>query len=250
MSHETPQPSHHDPEPGNRARGREPILNGPPPWGVGVFGLAILLVHLLVPLGSDPAGIRLAADLAFIPARVTGADGAPPYGGVLEILRALVTHQFLHAGWIHLMMNTLMLISVGPVAERGLGAGAAGAGRFLAFILACGIGGAFGFWLVNPDLVGFMMGASGGLSGVFAGYIWLALARSRHDPRLRRAAFEAGVVFLVLNVGLAAAARFGGVVPIAWESHLFGFLTGLVLYPLFAGLSWREALWTITGRAP
>lgn len=228
-------------------RSREPILNGPPPWGVGVLGLSTLLVHLFWPVGVHPDGARMAFDWAFIPARVTGAEGIPPYTGILELLRVLITHQFLHAGWIHLMMNTLLLVSVGPVAERGLGTGAAGAMRFIGFTLACGVGGALGFWLLNRDVVTIMLGASGAFSGVFAGYVWTALARSRIDPRLRGAAFQAALVFLALNVGLAALARVTGTIPIAWESHLFGFLTGLVIYPFAAGARAGEVAGLLRG---
>jgi membrane associated rhomboid family serine protease len=247
---EPPRPDPRKPDPPKPGPPRpEPILTGALPWGVGLYGLVILLVHLVYPPLGRAANIQLLADLAFVPARVSGADGAPPYGGLAEIARVMVTHQLLHAGWTHLAMNTLMLVSVGPVVERGFGPGAAQAAvRFIGFALVCGAGGAMGFWLIDPDLVTVMLGASGALSGVFAGFVWLALARARHDPRLRRAAFEAGLVFLALNVGLAAAARIWNVVPIAWESHLFGFLAGMIVYPLFAGLSWREALHILLGR--
>jgi membrane associated rhomboid family serine protease len=40
-----------------------------------------------------------------------------------------------------------------------------------------------------------------------------------------------GFVFLAVNVALAALARFTGVLPIAWEAHLGGFVAGVLLYP-------------------
>lgn len=230
------------------AGGREPILNGPPPWGVGAFGLVIVLVYLLFPAGVPGRSASLAFDYGFVPARVGGTDGVAPYGSPLEILRALITYQFLHAGWVHLAMNTMLLVAVGPVAERGLGTGRTGAGRFVVFTLLCGIGGALGFWLLNQHMVTYLIGASGAFSGVFAGFIWTALARAFERPELRQEALSSGLVFLGLNVGLAALARVSGTIPIAWESHLFGFLTGLVIYPFVAGAGWQQALALLRGR--
>jgi membrane associated rhomboid family serine protease len=46
-------------------------------------------------------------------------------------------------------------------------------------------------------------------------------------------------VFLLINVGLAWVGRALNIVPIAWESHLGGFLGGLVLYPLIARVGRR-----------
>lgn len=234
--------------PSTPAGGRQPILNGPPPWGVGVFGVAILLVYLLFPFGLTEQGMRLAFDFGFVPARVSGVEGVPSYGSPMGVLTALITHQFLHAGWVHLAMNTMLLVAVGPVAERGLGTGATGAVRFVVFTLLCGVGGALGFWLLNQHMMTFLVGASGAFSGVFAGFIWTALARAFERPELRREALTSGLVFLGLNVGLAALARGTGVIPIAWESHLFGFLTGLAIYPFVAGASWRQVLTLLRGR--
>jgi membrane associated rhomboid family serine protease len=43
---------------------------------------------------------------------------------------------------------------------------------------------------------------------------------------------RAGAYFLAANVGLAAVARMSGVLPIAWEAHLGGFIAGALCYPL------------------
>ena len=47
----------------------------------------------------------------------------------------LITHQFLHAGFFHIIFNMLALLSIGPFVERFLGSK-----KFLPFYLLCGLG--------------------------------------------------------------------------------------------------------------
>lgn len=78
----------------------------------------------------------------------------------------LVTYQFLHGGLWHLLFNMLWLYFVGPALERHWGAR-----KFLRFYLGCGIaGGLFYLLLVGVGFlrIGWMVGASGSILGVFA----------------------------------------------------------------------------------
>jgi len=54
-----------------------------------------------------------------------------PYFGLYQI----ITHQFLHAGWLHLLFNMFALITIGPIVEKNVGSR-----KFLLFYLHCGIG--------------------------------------------------------------------------------------------------------------
>lgn len=76
----------------------------------------------------------------------------------------VITFQFLHANVMHLVLNMLGLLFLGPVLER-----AWGSQRFLVFYLTCGLVG--GMFYTLATLVGFLgvgtlIGASGGVLGL------------------------------------------------------------------------------------
>lgn len=80
----------------------------------------------------------------------------------------LVTYQFLHADFFHLLFNMIGLYFFGPMMERWWGSK-----RFLAFYLLCGVCGALpmvalGYADVIPIQAG-LVGASGALYGILIG---------------------------------------------------------------------------------
>jgi membrane associated rhomboid family serine protease len=84
---------------------------------------------------------------------------------VLEVWR-LITYQFLHASFWHILFNMLGLFFLGPTVERHWGSK-----RFLRFYLLCGaMGGIFYTFLssVHPSLAGTLVGASGAILGLLA----------------------------------------------------------------------------------
>lgn len=77
----------------------------------------------------------------------------------------LLSHMFLHGGFMHLFFNMLWLVFMGPMIERMFGEK-----KFLFFYIVCGIGAAL-FYLVTqyytaPNHSYSMLGASGAVSGV------------------------------------------------------------------------------------
>ena len=162
-----------------------------------------------------------------------------------------IGYQFLHSGWFHVSMNCGMLLQAGPIAEISLIKGGdlinysalkempsqkANLARatfwFVLYYIICGIGAAIGFMLVNHEPYVLLMGASGSISGVFAGFLIGAYKMVRDGRKILRLLSGSALVFLVLNVGGAFVARLSNTIPIAWEAHLFGFVTGLIFYPL------------------
>lgn len=221
--------------------GREPFFRHVP---VGVASLTgvILAVHgalMLAPQWVDNVAWGAGA---IIPSRLEGGEFA--YTSWVSAAFPFLAHQFLHAGLVHLFMNLALLVQVGPLAEQGLARRAAPALRFVLFFLCCGVAGALGYLAINPHSEGVMVGASGAISGVFAGYLWAAIGLAPAGRAVLKPVLVSGGVFLAVNVGLAAVARVTGVVPIAWESHLAGFVAGLALYPVFARLGPLRQAWT------
>ncbi|MBU6372619.1 MAG: rhomboid family intramembrane serine protease [Alphaproteobacteria bacterium] len=195
------------------------------------LALALVLAHVarLFLAPADEAGLTLA--LAVIPGRYD--PGIDAYPSLAAAVAPLVLHVFLHAGWLHLVMNLIVFLSAADLVADRMEAQEPGGVRFLALFFGSAIGGAATYIWFNPHAMIPAVGASGAICGLFAAYLmamradWRAAVR---DPEVRRAAFW----FLAINVGLAAAARYGGVLPIAWEAHLGGFIAGALLFPLLA----------------
>jgi membrane associated rhomboid family serine protease len=72
----------------------------------------------------------------------------------------LITYQFLHGGFLHILCNMLGLISIGPYVEDYLGSK-----KFIIYYLICGVGsGLLHMLMVNSSVP--LVGASGSLYGI------------------------------------------------------------------------------------
>jgi hypothetical protein len=60
-------------------------------------------------------------------------------------IEGLFTHILLHGSWLHLFLNTTALLAFGAPVARLFGSGAAGALRFSAYFLLCGVMGGLAF---------------------------------------------------------------------------------------------------------
>lgn len=217
-----------------------PIFNAPAAvsW-MAVFTIACHVVFLFLP---PAAQIRVAWYGAVSPHKLLSGEG-----GVVVALAPLVGHMLLHGGWLHLFFNMIWLMAFGaPVArrldaERPVGAGSASF-VFIGFYLACGVAGALSYVALHPDAKTLLIGASGGVSGLLGGLVRFAFRPAYASPaefsRLTdRPVLAWSGAIIALN-GLAAvfgSGLFGGDgSAIAWESHIGGYLFGLLAFPVFA----------------
>jgi membrane associated rhomboid family serine protease len=165
----------------------------------------------------------------FIPARVTGAalpDALPAW--VTPVSATLI-----HAGFLHLVMNMMMLIICGRFVE-----GVIGGGESLLLYLVGAYAAAAAQWAIGPGSTLPMVGASGAISATVGAYaVFFSRAQVKaigpFSPFVVRVVWlAAGWIFLQSLFGLAFA---GGQIAIA--AHIGGFLAGLILArPL---LIWR-----------
>ncbi len=208
------------PKPANDGPHRHPPMFNIPPltlYTLGVF-VAVHVVFMVLPAGLQQVwGYRL----AFVPARY-----ADPANLDIWAFLAPLTHMFLHGGFMHIAMNSLMMLAFGAGAERMLGAKKAAA----LFILT-GIAGAlaqlaFGWGSPIP-----MIGASGALSGLFAA-LCIRLQQSGMMPAGRFGIWGIAAIWIGLSLFTAYVGGAIGIGDVAWAAHAGGFLAGIGLMKL------------------
>jgi membrane associated rhomboid family serine protease len=162
------------------------------------------------------------AELTHSIARIRGADPVP------EPL-TLITYQFLHAGWMHLISNMLFLWVFADNVEDAFGHGA-----FLFFYLLSGIAGGMLHSIMMPSSPAPLIGASGAVSGVLAAYlllyprarIWILLFL-RFPIRLPGMWVLGGWAVLQLVSMLVTTSD--ETIDVAWWAHIGGFCAGLAM---------------------
>lgn len=146
----------------------------------------------------------------------------------------LITYQFLHAGWGHLIFNMLFLYIFGDNMESSFGPK-----YYLLFYLTCGVGAALSEVFFDPNFglngPGLLVGASGSISGLLGAY-------ALRYPRAKLLTWIAFIFFVeiraiwFIGVWLAMQFLFEFMSPdgnTAYIAHIGGFITGLVLYSIY-----------------
>jgi membrane associated rhomboid family serine protease len=155
----------------------------------------------------------------------------------LDTFAPLITHMFLHGGWLHLIGNVLYLWIFGDNVEDRFGSA-----QYLVFYLLCGIVAAIGQGLIAP---GPMVGASGAIAGVLGAY--LVLSPTARVSTLVFLGFFITIVelpalivigmFIVLQIleGIAElrVAGHAAAQQVAYFAHICGFAAGLLLLVFF-----------------
>ncbi|KAA9382076.1 rhomboid family intramembrane serine protease [Microbispora cellulosiformans] len=129
-------------------------------------------------------------------------------------LPGILFAPFLHAGFAHLMANSVPLLILGFVAAiRGIG-------RFLAASLIVILVSGMGVWLTSPPDT-LTIGASGLVFGYF-GYV---VARGLFDRRALDIVLGVVVAVLYYSILWGALPTQPGV---SWQGHLFGLIGGVI----------------------
>lgn len=201
---------------------REPIVNLPAPilW-VLLITVAMHILRLILPPAWEN---ELVVALVLIPLRYSDQ--------VMFELSALIPplgHVLVHWDWMHLLMNMMGLIIFGTALTRWRGTW-----QFFLVYGAGAIGGAVFYLLVSQPEMELVAGASSAISALIGSFLWLLRdSQAAMGRRFNILALAAGWVVISLVFDLVIA---GGPadepIPIAWEAHLGGFFTGLLLIPL------------------
>ncbi len=217
------------------------------PRVVLVLFALMLLMQVIMSFASEQTIECLLLYFALIPARYHPALSFIYPGGMYAGIWTFVTYLFLHGGWLHLGINAFIMLAFGSVLARRFGAM-----RFLLFSMLAGIGaGAVHLWSYWGDQAP-LIGASGAISGQIAGTVRLMFGRGgpmgavrlSNRPEIRAQSLlevftnPRALAFLAIWNGVTVIAGMGGVMApeganIAWEAHLGGFVTGMLLFGLF-----------------
>ena len=155
--------------------------------------------------------------------------------GDLSALTPIYTSMFSHGGIGHLLGNMLFLYLYGDNVEDAMGKI-----RFPLFYLTCGTAAALAQAYVDPGSSIAMVGASGAISGVIAGYLLLY-------PRANVRVFYWFFIFIgvwlvpawvvlglwIVEQMIALPASMKAAGGVAVMAHLGGFAAGLLLTPFF-----------------
>jgi membrane associated rhomboid family serine protease len=166
----------------------------------GLILVAAMVAVMWVLEAVDALGAHLEGD-GIHPRDVEGLDG-------------VVFAPFLHAGWAHLIGNTIPFLILGFVIALG------GLARTAAVTVIVALTAGLGTWLIGPAHTNHI-----GASGVVFGFATYLIARGIFSRRP-----------LHLAVGLVVLAVYGttlafALVPtpgISWQGHLFGAIGGVL----------------------
>ncbi len=143
----------------------------------------------------------------------------------------LVMPMFLHIGWLHITLNMLSLIVIGPMLERVYGYG-----RFSVIYVGSGIASSFVTMMFSRDVAA---GASGAICGVAAAMVITGWLHNEVVPLRWKPAFGNWMIVLILLTlasglvlprvldnwghagGLAAGALLALVIPPPGREHVF-----------------------------
>ncbi|HVL53192.1 MAG TPA: rhomboid family intramembrane serine protease [Vitreimonas sp.] len=185
----------------------------------------------LLTTGGQPALDSFLRDHGVVPAEVTRVANSGQL--VSEPVLDLVTSQFLHVGWLHLLANMLYLWIFGNNIEDRIGRPG-----FLVFYLVGGVVAAGAQVLIDPGSSIPIVGASGAIAATLGAYLVL-FPRARilslvflgffyqliQVPALLVLGFWF-VLQLIDGVASLGATAEGGV---AFFAHIGGFVAGLVV---------------------
>lgn len=185
------------------------------------LSLAIIAVFVLQNILSGPSWTWLMSSLAFVSTSFwpPGAD-LPALAG----LPSLVTYAFLHADFMHILLNLGFLLAFGSFVER-----LTGALPFLViFVVTAALGALAEFWFRGSEPL-VLIGASGAVYGMTGAALRYMFASGIAELRRRALIFTALFMGLNLIFGVSGLGDFLAGAQIGWKAHAAGFVAGILL---------------------
>lgn len=182
--------------------------------------IILLIVHIIKSfLLTEQQALEVVYRFGFTPAVFTSGNALDVFA-----LATPLTSLFIHEGWMHIAFNILMLLVMGVLFERQLGAR-----NTIKVYFMCGIIGDLLYFTLSPFSTVPVIGASGAITGLFA-FSFLMIQDfgvNGHAPQKNKTTSFI-LIWLAIIVG------FGLLSPnTAWQAHLGGFFAGLGIYQLW-----------------
>lgn len=166
-----------------------------------------------------------------IPMRLFDPAWAAANGFPDGAIYTLVTYMFLHAGWLHVIMNMWMLWIFADNIED-----VTGHIGFALFYLLCGVLAGLIHLVFNAGGYVPIIGASGGVAGVMGAYFVL-FPHGRVTTLVFIFVYQLpAMIFLGIWFGVQILSGIGtpsGSSGVAWWAHVGGFVVGMALIRLF-----------------
>ncbi len=194
------------------------------------INIIVFFYTQLIAGGIDKS--TLATSLGAIPALITNDKTLPVNMYLIPEFFTLITYQFLHAGWMHIIANLAFIWVFADNVEDAFGHIG-----FLFFYLFCGIVAALAHTLAGPSSQSPLIGASGAVSGIMAAYlvlfpkarIWVLMFLKIPIPIPAWAALIGWFIFQIFS---SFQPQDKGV-AVAWWAHIGGFLVGAAVAWIF-----------------
>ena len=221
-----------------------PIINAP--WPVAGFALVLVAAHLVISLLPTRLQNAVFYFGALFPERfwasseTSSLTGLPPYANASEAFLPLVASAFIHADWMHVILNAAFLVALAkPLLElmRRIWPGREpGASMLLlTLFLFAQIVASLTFLAGSYPDGGPAVGASGGISGLLASVLLIREGPGRW--LLSRRFLVASSLFVIANAVFAFIGPGLLGASIAWQAHVGGYLGGAVFM--------RAVLWRV-----
>ena len=175
---------------------------------------------------SEPVLAAIAAGWGVIPGEMTGL--VPPVLGYEPVPEpfTLITYQFLHGSWWHLLSNMLFLWVFADNIEDAYGHAA-----FALLYLVSGVVAALTHVLVMPSSAAPLVGASGAVSGILGAYVVLFPKARVWILLFMRLPLRISAVW-VLGFWFGLQLLSWWLAPdsdVAWGAHVGGFIAGAAI---------------------
>jgi membrane associated rhomboid family serine protease len=197
-------------------------------WMTGtIILLNVLLFIFTHHIAGGDAELAVLFFYGVVPIELIHNAPLPDPSPVPELL-TIITYQFLHAGWLHLLANMVFLWVFADNIEDAFGPFV-----FLFFYLACGVGAGLLHALLSPSSNVPLIGASGAVGGIMAAYMLLYPRARVWILLFMRLPLRISAVY-VLGGWLALQVLMLFIAPteeamVAWWAHIGGFATGFLL---------------------
>ena len=177
----------------------------------------------------DQVLAQIAFGWGMVPGELLGV--IPPaigYDPIPEPL-TLVTYQFLHAGWWHLISNMMFLWVFADNIEDAFGRPS-----FAMLYVLCGIAAGLAQVALSPTSGAPLIGASGAVSGILGSYIVLFPKARVWILLFMRLPLRIGAIWVlggwfILQIVSYWMDSGNGEVSVAWGAHIGGFIAGFAI---------------------